>query len=66
MDPETRARGDKEPNPELAWTRLGIQPEAVRFLSDLYGPYPFESVGAIVDWAPNVFYSLESQTKPNY
>jgi aminopeptidase N len=66
VDPETRARGDKEPNPELAWTRLGIQPEAVQFLSDLYGPYPFESVGAIVDWAPNVFYSLESQTKPNY
>jgi aminopeptidase N len=66
VDPETRARGDKSPNPELAWERLAIQPEAVQFLSDLYGPYPFESVGAIVDWAPNVFYSLESQTKPNY
>jgi aminopeptidase N len=66
VDPETRARGDKAPNPALAWERLTIQPEAVQFLSDLYGPYPFESVGAIVDWAPNVFYSLESQTKPNY
>jgi aminopeptidase N len=66
VDPETRARGDKDPNPALAWKRLAIQPEAVQFLSDLYGPYPFESVGAIVDWAPNVFYSLESQTKPNY
>jgi aminopeptidase N len=66
VDPETRARGDKDPNPDLAWERLAIQPAAVQFLSDLYGPYPFDSVGAIVDWAPNVFYSLESQTKPNY
>jgi aminopeptidase N len=66
VDPETRARGDKNPNPGLAWERLKVQSEAVDFLSGLYGPYPFESVGAIVDWAPNVFYSLESQTKPNY
>ena len=43
-----------------------VQPEALEFLINLYGPYPFDSVGAIVDWAPNVFYSLESQTKPNY
>jgi aminopeptidase N len=43
-----------------------VQPEATQFLVDLFGPYPFESVGAIVDYAPNVFYSLESQTKPNY
>ena len=34
--------------------------------SQLYGPYPFESVGGVVDWAPNVFYSLESQTRPMY
>jgi aminopeptidase N len=66
VDPETRASGDKSPNPGLAWERLTVQPDAVDFLSGLYGPYPFESVGAIVDWAPNVFYSLESQTKPNY
>ena len=43
-----------------------MQPEAVDFLSGLYGPYPFESVGGIVDWAPNVFFALETQTKPNY
>ena len=30
------------------------------------GPYPFETVGAIVDHAPNVGYALESQTKPNF
>ena len=66
VDPETRARGDKLPNPGLAWTRLETQPQALDFLISLYGQYPFESVGAIIDWAPNVFYSLESQTKPNY
>jgi aminopeptidase N len=29
-----------------------------------YGPYPFEAVGAIVDDAKEVGYSLETQTKP--
>jgi aminopeptidase N len=67
VDPNTRRFGAKEPNPELAWQRLEtVQPAALEFLINLYGPYPFDSVGAIVDWAPNVFYSLESQTKPNY
>ena len=37
-----------------------------RLFSELYGPYPFESVGGVMDWAPNVFYSLESQTRPMY
>jgi aminopeptidase N len=66
VDPQTRRFGQKNPEPALAWSRLAVEPEAVRFLSGLYGPYPFDSVGAIVDYAPNVFYSLESQTKPNY
>jgi aminopeptidase N len=66
VDPNTRRFGDKQPDPDLAWSRLAVQPEALQFLIDLYGPYPFDSVGAIVDYAPNVFYSLESQTKPNY
>ena len=39
-------------------------PEMVGFLEDLYGTYPFESVGAIVDDAPTLGYSLETQTKP--
>jgi aminopeptidase N len=66
VDPQTRRFGQKDPEPDLAWSRLAVEPEAVAFLADLYGPYPFDSVGGIVDWAPNVFYSLESQTKPNY
>ena len=41
-------------------------PEMVAFLQDLYGQYPFETVGAIVDDAPNVGYALETQTKPAF
>jgi aminopeptidase N len=39
-------------------------PDMVEFYSSIYGPYPFEAVGAIVDDAPEVGYSLETQTKP--
>ena len=41
-------------------------PDIVRFFSGLYGPYPFNAAGAIVDDAPDVGYALESQTKPNF
>jgi aminopeptidase N len=66
VDPQTREPGATAPNPVLAWERLEPQPEIVDFFSELYGRYPFESIGGIMDWAPNVFYSLESQTKANY
>ena len=66
VDPQTRRFGQKEPNPDLAWERLGLHDRALDLFDELYGPYPFDSVGGIVDWADNVFYSLESQTKPNY
>ncbi len=46
-----------------ALARLG---DVVDFFSALYGPYPFETAGAIVDHAPDVGYALESQTKPNF
>ena len=36
------------------------------FLSDLYGPYPFDSTGAVADKASGVGYALEVQTKPHY
>jgi aminopeptidase N len=39
-------------------------PGIVDFYSSIYGPYPFDAVGAIVDDAKNVGYSLETQTKP--
>jgi aminopeptidase N len=41
-------------------------PEIIAFEQSVFGPYPFETVGAIVDHAPNVGYALESQTKPNF
>jgi aminopeptidase N len=66
VDPQTREDEDDLPDPGLAFERLSAEPEIVRFFSALYGDYPFESVGGIVDWAPEVGYALESQTKPNY
>ena len=43
---------------------LGQLPAIVDFFTQLYGPYPFDAVGAIVDSAKNVGYALETQTKP--
>jgi aminopeptidase N len=43
---------------------LGKLPAIVRFYSSIYGPYPFDAVGAVVDDAKNVGYALETQTKP--
>jgi aminopeptidase N len=53
-------------DPRTDGTNLAREPEIVAFFSDLYGPYPFDAVGGIVDLAPDVDYSLETQTKPNY
>ncbi|HZD01155.1 MAG TPA: M1 family metallopeptidase [Actinomycetes bacterium] len=39
-------------------------PDIVDFYSSIYGPYPFDAAGAVVDDAKNVGYSLETQTKP--
>ena len=66
VDPQTRGAGSKDPNPQLAWQRLALNGPVIDLFSQLYGPYPFESAGGVVDWAPNVFYSLESQTRPMY
>ena len=41
-------------------------PDIVEFYSSIYGPYPFNAVGSIVDDAKIVGYSLETQTKPVY
>jgi aminopeptidase N len=45
---------------------LAEAPDQVNFLSDLYGPYPFDSTGAVADRAAGVGYALEVQTKPHY
>jgi aminopeptidase N len=54
-------------DPALASSAAGALralPEAIDFYTSIYGPYPFEDAGAIVDDAPSVGYSLETQTKP--
>ena len=66
VDPNTRRLSTDPPNPTLAFQRLDPEPEIVSFFSSLYGAYPFTSAGGIVDWAPDVGYALESQTRPNY
>jgi len=43
---------------------LGKLPAIVRFFVALYGPYPFNAAGAVVDDAKVVGYALETQTKP--
>jgi aminopeptidase N len=43
---------------------LSKLPEIIDFYRSIYGPYPFDAVGAIVDSAKVVGYSLETQTKP--
>jgi aminopeptidase N len=41
-------------------------PEILRFQSRLFGGYPFESTGSILDYAPEVGYALETQSRPIY
>ncbi|GAA2148048.1 M1 family metallopeptidase [Humibacillus xanthopallidus] len=41
-------------------------PQIVSFYESIYGPYPFNAVGSVADNAPEVGYSLETQTKPVY
>jgi aminopeptidase N len=43
--------------------RLG---EVIRFEQGIFGPYPFDSVGSVVDFAPGVGYALETQSRPIY
>jgi aminopeptidase N len=66
VDPQTRILRTAPPDPDLAFERLDPQPEIISFFSDLYGRYPFTSGGGIIDWAPDVGYALESQTRANY
>jgi aminopeptidase N len=38
----------------------------IELFESLFGPYPFDDIGAIVDHAPAVGYALETQTRPIY
>jgi aminopeptidase N len=48
--------------------RAGVRdtPVILALFESLFGPYPFDDVGAIVDHVPRVSYALETQTRPLY
>ena len=66
VDPNTRRLRTDPANPGRAWELLGPQGDIIEYFSDLYGGYPFTTGGGIIDWAPDVGYALESQTRANY
>ncbi|MFI7387115.1 M1 family metallopeptidase [Streptomyces sp. NPDC049813] len=43
-----------------------VTAEATDYWSRVFGPYPFEQTGAVVDDMPQAGFSLETQTKPSY
>lgn len=45
---------------------LDMIPAIQEYFVSVFGPYPPDAIGAIVDRAPNVGYALETQTKANY
>jgi hypothetical protein len=48
-------------------TSIAREDAIVKFLSDLYGPYPFDSVGVVADRLPaSLGYVLEVQTKIHF
>jgi aminopeptidase N len=49
-----------------AHASLKRQPEILSFLEGHFGPYPFESVGAIVPDSRRLVFALETQTRPVY
>ena len=51
---------------EVAEGSLARQPEIIDFLSGIFGPYPFESAGGIVDDYEELPFALETQTRPIY
>ena len=57
--------GSSQRKADVADTAARI-PEMVNFLADRLGPYPFETVGMVADWVPDVGYTLENQTKPHF
>jgi aminopeptidase N len=40
--------------------------EVIRFEERVFGSYPFETVGSVVDFAPRLGYALETQSRPIY
>ena len=51
---------------EIAASDLDRQPEILRFLSGLFGPYPWTASGSIVDDIKGLGFALENQTRVIY
>ena len=51
---------------ELAAGALARQPEIIAFLEGVFGPYPFNAAGGIVDDVDGLGFALEIQTRPIY
>jgi hypothetical protein len=49
-----------------AQANLARQPEILKFLAGLFGPYPFSAAGSIVDDVRDLGFALENQTRPVY
>ncbi len=54
-----------DPSQAAGWAAVsGLPAQIIPFFAARFGPYPFDATGAIVDAAPAVGYSLETQTRP--
>jgi aminopeptidase N len=56
-------------DPEIAASaRAAVErtPEIAGFLAGIFGPYPFAQLGGVVPDAPDMFFALETQTRPVY
>ena len=53
-------------DPLAAAADLSAMGEIHDFLAATFGPYPFDSTGAIADFVPTLGYALETQTRPVY
>ena len=51
---------------EVIDSSLARQGEILKLLSDAFGPYPFSTTGGIVDNQDDLFFALETQTRPVY
>jgi aminopeptidase N len=63
--PVVSAIADTLPS-EQADVAIGRSAEIVEYLSSVFGPYPFDTVGGIVPDAPKLGFALETQTRPVY
>jgi aminopeptidase N len=52
----------------MAAARASVEqtPEIIKFLSGVFGPYPFGQLGGVVPDAPTMGFALEDQTRPVY